>query len=60
MSKATKRRRILSRFTPKPIILENNKRNNKHGRATTEYNNEDPSLKFIIITSEISGSNIYL
>jgi hypothetical protein len=49
----------LSRSTPKPIILENNKHNNKRGRTTTKYNNRDPSLKFIIITSEISRSNMH-
>jgi hypothetical protein len=60
MSKATERCRTPLRSIPKPIILEDNKRNNKRGRITTKYNNRDPSLKFIIITSEISGSNIYL
>jgi hypothetical protein len=60
MSKATERRRTPLRSTPKPIIPEDDKRNNKRGRATTEYNNRDPSLKFIIITSETSGGNIYL
>jgi hypothetical protein len=57
MSKATECRRILSRFIPKPIILE---KNNKRGRTITEYNNRDFPLKFIIITSEILGGNIYL
>jgi hypothetical protein len=60
MSKATERRRTPSRSIPKPIIPENNEYNNKYNRITTEYNNRDPSLKFIIITSETSGGNIYL
>jgi hypothetical protein len=59
MSKATERHRTPSRFTPKPIILEDDEYNNKRNRITIEYNNRDLSLKFIIIISEISGSNIY-
>jgi hypothetical protein len=59
MSKATEYHRTPSRSIPKPIILEDNEHNNKRGRITTEYNNKNPSLKFIIITSETLGSNIY-
>jgi hypothetical protein len=59
MSKATEYRRIPSRSIPKPIILKNNEYNNKRSRTTTEYNDKDLSLKFIIIISEILGNNIY-
>jgi hypothetical protein len=59
MSKATEYRRTPLRSIPKPIIPKDDKYNNKRSRATTEYNNRDPSLKFIIITSEILGNNIY-
>jgi hypothetical protein len=58
--KATECRRTPSRSIPKPIIPRDNKHINKRGRTTTEYNNKDPSLKFIIIISEISGGNMYL
>jgi hypothetical protein len=59
MSKATEYCRTPLRFIPKPIILENNKYNNKRGKTIIKYNDRDPSLKFIIIISEISGDNIY-
>jgi hypothetical protein len=59
MSKTIEYRRTPSRSTPKPIILGDDEHNNERGRTTTEYDNRDPSLKFIIITSEISGSNMY-
>jgi hypothetical protein len=57
--KTTERRRTLLRSIPKPIIPKDNKHNDKHGRITTEYDDRDPSLKFIIIISEISGSNMH-
>jgi hypothetical protein len=60
MSKAIEYYRTLSRSIPKPIIPGDDKYNDKRSRATTEYNNRDLSLKFITITSEISGNNIYL
>jgi hypothetical protein len=62
MSKTIEYHRIPLRFMPKSIILEkNNKRNKKRCRiiTITKYNNRDLSLKFIIITSKISGNNIY-
>jgi hypothetical protein len=59
-SKATERRRTPSRSTPKPIIPGDDKHNDERGRTTTEYDDGDPSLKFITITSETSGSNMHL
>jgi hypothetical protein len=59
-SKATERRRTPSRSTPKPTTPGDDERNDERGRTTTEYDNGDPSLKFITITSETSGGNMHL